>query len=261
MGLLNYITAHSMDEDYAQVAERSAPRERAGAARSGLAALLVLGLFGLLVATAAVQTSRTASVSADAHDSLVRQIQGRTAQLDRQRAVVAKTRSQIAVLQERYLQTTGEGRAVQTTLRRLGVSAGSLAVRGPGVRVVVDDSDSGKWRVLDKDLQRLVNGLWQSGAEAISINGQRLSNLSAIRVAGSAITVNFKRLSPPYQVLAIGNRNQIPARFVETAGGSYWLDIRSLYGLKFTMSPEESLKLPAADHLSLRHAETLEPPL
>ena len=47
--------------------------------------------------------------------------------------------------------------------------------------------------MLDPDLQKLVNGLWAAGAEAISINGQRLTNLSAIREAGEAITVNSGR--------------------------------------------------------------------
>ena len=60
--------------------------------------------------------------------------------------------------------------------------------------MVVDDAPDttdDKQRVLDLDLQKLVNGLWQVGAEAISINGQRLTSLSAIRDAGSSITVNF----------------------------------------------------------------------
>lgn len=92
-------------------------------------------------------------------------------------------------------------------------------MHGPGVKLVVDDakdteqggggpressgfSDTG--RVRDRDMQRVVNGLWESGAEAVSINGQRLTSLSAIRAAGDAILVDNKPLVPPYTVLAVG---------------------------------------------------------
>ena len=56
--------------------------------------------------------------------------------------------------------------------------------------------------VLDPDLQKLVNGLWQAGAEAISINGQRLTSLSAIRVAGDADHRQLPSLTRPYIVAA-----------------------------------------------------------
>ena len=67
--------------------------------------------------------------------------------------------------------------------------------------------------MLDIDLQILVNGLWESGAEAISINGHRLSNLTAIRGAGDAITVDYRSLTRPYQIEAIGDPRTLPASF------------------------------------------------
>ena len=67
--------------------------------------------------------------------------------------------------------------------------------------------------VLDTDLQRLVNGLWEAGAEAISLNGQRLTNLSTIRQAGGAITTNGRSLRPPYVLSVIGDKDTLPATF------------------------------------------------
>lgn len=105
----------------------------------------------------------------------------------------------------------------------MGILSGAVAVRGPGVKLVVNDakeatqggdgnpretsgfSDTG--RVRDRDMQRVINGLWESGAEAVSINGQRLTALSAIRAAGDAILVDNKPLVPPYTVLAVGTAN------------------------------------------------------
>lgn len=261
MGLLDYVTSHSMDEDYAHVSGRKPAGGASKQPQAGLAALVILGLFGLLVATAAVQHSRTETVSESGRSEIITQIKARSAQVDSRRARIVEMRDEITTLETQFLETTNEGRALSTQLSRLGVRAGSTAVTGPGVRTVVDDAPdaiSEQQQVLDKDLQKLVNALWESGAEAISINGQRLTTLSAIRHAGSAITVNFRSLSRPYVVSAIGNPDAIPARFVETQDGSAWLDLEAAYGLQFDMTSEESLTLPAANRLDLRHATTPE---
>ncbi len=262
MGLLNYITAHSLDEDYAHVSQRdgvSSPEPKHP--RAGLAALVILGLFGLLVATAAVQTSRNAVDAADGNKQLATQITARSAQVDARRNRITLLREEVDQLNTQFLQTTTLGRQLATRLSNLGVSTGSAAVTGPGVRVVVDDNPnatSSTQRVLDKDLQKLANALWQSGAEAISVNGHRLTNLGAIRQGGSAITVNGRSVSGPYTILAVGDRDSMPARFVETSHGSAWLDYQTTYGLEFDMTTEASLNLPAANGLILRYARTPE---
>lgn len=265
MPLLDYVTSHSMDADYAHVAERADGRPEPASTRRGVAALVVMGLFGALVATAAVQTARNAGDSAAGRDSLVAQIKQRSTQVDARRERINNLREENAALESLFLDTTSQGRALSARLDRLGVLSGATAVTGPGVKVVVDDAPdaiSDKQRVLDEDLQKLVNALWASGAEAISINGQRLSNLSAIRFAGSAITVNFVSLSRPYTVLAVGDPDTMPARFVDTEHGRDWLDLHAVYGLEFDMSAEDSMTLPAAPtrRLSLRNATQGETP-
>jgi uncharacterized protein YlxW (UPF0749 family) len=133
-------------------------------------------------------------------------------------------------------------------------------VRGPGVRVVADDArgaDSARNQVLDTDLQRLVNGLWAAGAEAIALNGQRLTNLSTIRLAGGAITVNARSLRRPYVVSVIGNQDTLPARFAETSSGQAWLDLQREVGLRLNITPVSSLRLPGTE-VSLRYANQQE---
>lgn len=267
MPLLDYITSHSMDEDYAHVAQRAdADKDKpTQQVRPGLAALIVMGLFGVLVATAAVQTARNAEEESGSRDSLVTQVKARTAQVDARRARVANLRQEIESLQTLYLETTGQGRLLTARLDRLGIASGALPVTGPGVKVVVDDAPGAVGpveQVLDEDLQKLVNALWASGAEAISVNGHRLSNLSAIRSAGQAITVNYVSLSRPYTVLAVGNPDTMPARFVETEHGRDWFDLHAVNRLEFTMTEEESLRLPAAPNrrLALIHAKQGETP-
>lgn len=257
MGLLNYITATSLDEDYAYVSQR---RGSAGPARRtspGTVGLVALALFGVLVATAAVQTSRTADESASSRESLVQQVNARKAQLAAQQTTVVGLRRQVTALQNSNLDATNQGRALLTQLDGLGLSAARVPVTGEGIRVIVDDAEgatSDKQTVLDQDLQKLVNGLWLVGAEAISINGHRLTNLTAIREAGSAITVNFRSLSRPYTVSAIGNKNQLGAKLLDTEGGRTWLTLRASFGLRFDVSSEDSLSLPAGPARTLRFA-------
>ena len=81
-------------------------------------------------------------------------------------------------------------------------------------------------------MQRVVNGLWESGAEAVSINGQRLTALSAIRAAGDAILVDNKPLVPPYTVLAVGDGQRLSTRFQDSADGLYLHALQENYGIR-----------------------------
>jgi uncharacterized protein YlxW (UPF0749 family) len=258
MGLLNYLTATSLDEDYAHVSQQrrdagdDGPRRR----RPGRAGLVALALFGVLVATAGVQTARNAEESETSRESLVAQVTARSAQLDRERSVTRSRWREIATLREAQLADTTQGRSVQSRLDRLGVLTGAVPARGPGVEVVVDDAPgarSAKFQVQGQDLQKLANGLWAVGAEAVAVNGQRLTNLSAIRDAGSAVTVNYVSLSRPYTVSAIGDPKRMGADLLDTSGGQAWATLQS-FGLQFDVNTKDDMLLPAAKRVTLRYA-------
>lgn len=268
MGLLNYVTAHSLDEDYELVARHRQARGAAepdGAPGRGLRrhALAVVGLllFGSMVGIAAVQASRSEPVAQQSQDSLVQQVRDLRADVADARAVAAGLRNELDAARNDALQASAQGRELSARLDRLSDAAGGTALTGPGLRVVVDDGPADAEEpqvVLDTDLQKLVNGLWTSGAEAVAVNGQRITSLSAIRIAGDAITVNYRSLSRPYVVTALGDPGDLAARFVESEGGTWWLNLKSIYDLEFTMTTEEELTVPAAPEISLRHARLLE---
>src|SRR5262249_21714500 len=153
---------------------------------------------------------------------------------------------------------------------QVALLAGATAVTGPGIQVKVDDakeassggggnprttsgfSDTG--RVRDRDMQRVVNGLWASGAQAISVNRQRLTALSAIRAAGDAILVDNRPLVPPYTISAIGNPQHLSTSFQDSADGQYLHVLHENYGIRVSISQEEKLSLPAAPSLIIRYA-------
>jgi uncharacterized protein YlxW (UPF0749 family) len=259
MGLLDYVTAHSLDEDYAHAARhRSAAADAvARGARRRLPTLVALVVFGALVTTAGVQTARNEPVRQSSRESLLAQVEDRRDELAEARQQIDVLEGAVEEARGQLLETTRAGRTLSDQVETLGLLSGTEPATGPGVRIVVDDSAGAaetRQVVLDTDLQLLVNGLWVSGAEAVAINGQRLTNLSSIRVAGNAITVNLQSLARPYVVEALGDPNQLAARFVESEGGTWWLNLKAVYDLKFSMSNEESLTVPAAPTPTLRHA-------
>jgi uncharacterized protein YlxW (UPF0749 family) len=262
MGLLPYLTAHAVDEDYAEVAARRKVASVESPRRPiGLAGAIALAVFATLAVTAAVQTSRDSVSQERERRALVEQVKERKAALDDDRGRVARLRTDTNRLEAEQARNTHDSAAILAELNVLRLRAGTSAVRGPGVEILVDDAknpETDRQRVLDIDLQKIVNGLWRAGAEAISINGHRLTALSAIRHGGEGITVNFQGLARPYRILAIGDQLNLPFRFQKTTSGQTWLDVQRQMGLRFDIRAQASLRLPAADLPTFRFAETPE---
>ncbi len=266
MGLLPYLNTHALDEDYALAAERrTASPEGTGSARRrrfGRRSAVVLAVFALLAMTAAVQTSRASDSEESGRRALIEQVKVRRATVAEQRTAIEALVQENRRLENDLLRSTGAARAVLDQRDLLRLRSGTSVATGPGVEVVVDDAlaaEDDRNKVLDSDLQKLVNGLWRAGAEAISINGERLTVLSAIRHAGSAITVNYTSLSRPYRILAIGDPATLPRRFAATTSGQAWLDLQGEVGLLFSMRTRDFLRLPAADLPTLRHVVRSDP--
>lgn len=257
MGLLEYLGTHTLDEDYEFVSERRATEHGAPLKRRiGVMGAVVMAVFATLVVTAAVQTSRNSVADERSRRELVQQVSSARAVLEAERLHVTRLRRETKTLESRQLRGDASAQGLLQSLEQLRLMTGVAAAQGPGVRVVADNAPgatSARNQVLDSDLQRLVNGLWAAGAEAVAINGQRLTNLSTIRLAGGAITVNSRSLRRPYVVTAIGNPDTLPARFAETSSGQAWLDLAREVGLRLKITTDDDLRLPAAE-VSLRYA-------
>jgi uncharacterized protein YlxW (UPF0749 family) len=231
-----------------------------------LAAGLVM--IGLLLATAALQVRDRAPAAAQARDALTGEIDQRTATADRLEVDLQELRASVAAAREDALGLTSTGSELAATLARLEAVTGAGAVQGPGLVVHLEDAadadaeggtdprageSSTEGRVTDRDLQTIVNEIWAAGAEAVAINGQRLTSLSAIRSAGEAILVDFRPLSPPYDLIAVGDSDTMQSRLIDGFGGSYLQVLRN-YGIDYTVKTRDSVRLPAAAGLPVRYA-------
>lgn len=253
MDLLNEIIRHPVDPDYAAAADR--PRL---SGRRRWAMTLVVIMIGSMLAVSTLQTTRSAPALETERRELISRIHAAEAEQDQLRSRVASLATEIADLRSAALGADGTTRDREATIARLETAAGGRAVKGPGVVIVVDDAPKSRGdardRVLDTDLQMLANGLWAAGAEAIDINGHRLSDLTAIRSAGDAITVDYRSLTRPYRVQAIGDRHSLEARFVESSGGAWWNELAENRRMRYEIRTEASVVLPADPSMVLRHA-------
>ncbi|GGL11788.1 membrane protein [Streptomyces flaveus] len=269
MSLLTNVMDHSLDEGYAEAAARKKAENAGGMpktlrAKLGLAAGLVLA--ALVVTVGAAQARIAAPVVAKEREELIDRIDRETAVADKIEDSVDELRDDVSARQREALKKHGGDRG-----ELVGILSGAVEVHGPGVKLVVDDakeadqsgdsdaretsgfSDTG--RVRDRDLQRVVNGLWASGAEAVSINGQRLTALSAIRAAGDAILVDNKPLVPPYTVLTVGDGKRLSSEFQSSADGLYLQALHENFGIRTALSVEDDVQLPAAPSVIVRTAE------
>jgi uncharacterized protein YlxW (UPF0749 family) len=252
MDLLNQIIRQPMDPDYAFAAVGNASPQ--GRWKLGVLAMII----GALFAVAALQTTRAAPALQSERSELISRVQTAEREQDELRARVTSLTEDIATLRTAALGDDDAARLVEAQISTLDPVVGNTAVTGPGVVIVVDDSPSAaadaRDRVLDIDLQVLANGLWEGGAEAISINGHRLSNLTAIRSAGDAITVDYRSLTRPYRVEAIGDMRTLQARFVESSAGAWWNDLAQNRRMRYEISDVKQLDLAADPGIVLRHA-------
>ncbi|WP_106982493.1 DUF881 domain-containing protein [Streptomyces megasporus] len=269
MSLLTNVMEHSLDDGYAEAAARRGAEGRSGLPRTlraklGLAAGLVLA--ALVVTLGAAQARYEAPTDARERQELIDRIEDGSRDADDLQRNVDDLREEVAAMQRKALQEHGGDRSELVALL-----AGAVPVEGPGIKLVVDDAeDAGQsgasgprqstsfadtGRVRDRDLQRVVNGLWESGAEAISVNGQRLTALSAIRAAGDAILVDNKPLVPPYTLLAIGDGERLSGEFQNSSDGRYLDVLQDDYGIRTRISVQDRVRLPAAPSLTVRTAE------
>jgi uncharacterized protein YlxW (UPF0749 family) len=282
--LLDQVLAETLDPAYAQAAEARAARAagpggegprpgRLGRYRGRLLVAATLLVAGLLASVTYNEAAAGAQGREQARQALRDDIQEESdtaedlvAQLEDLTAQVSRTRQQA-------LEASAVGQRALDRLAAAEQGAAVEAVTGPGLQVTMDnappaaDSDpvGGSVEVAqagvvqDGDLQLVVNALWASGAEAISIDGQRIGATTAIRQAGQAILVDLHPVTTPYEVSAIGDPQQLSNAFLHTPEATLLAGLSRDYGLVFEFARVDDLELPAGTSAELRWARPLTP--
>jgi uncharacterized protein YlxW (UPF0749 family) len=223
---------------------------------------------GFLLALAWVHTHRGAPAAAKVHDRLVGQVRAA------ERTAADLTRTETRVTDEldklRTAALSGSSQLVRR-LQSAQLSAGAVPAQGSGIEVrlaepTVATQPSGEpgrggrtplttsHILIDRDVRSVVNQLWASGAEAVAVNGIRLTPTSAIRFAGDAVLVDFQPIASPYVVDAIGNADALITGFAASDVASRYQTLASARGIGFSFVEKRKLTMPGSPVTGLRYA-------
>lgn len=269
--VLTALIRDPLDPGYAAAAARRGPNGSGDVRWQRAIAASGAFVIGIVLVVAYSHENRGAPRRAALHGELVTQVQAAERVNDDLEARAQKLAEDVRKARDA---ANPAGPDAAAALANLEISAGALAVTGPGLVVSLADSSAprddptGGGRsgvpgsyptglIGDRELRSVVNTLWAGGAEAIAINGVRLTVTSAIRFAGEVVLVDFRPITSPYRVEAVGDPEGLAVTFADSAVASALRTLDAVGQLDFTFGAKRTLELPAAAVGAPRYAHRL----
>ena len=264
LSLLQRLVDDAMDPGYREASQRSEPKPVGR--RDSVAIGVLLFALAILVVAAVIQVRAGAPSDGRTRADLATRVETATVTLAAEEDRVAALREQVDQLGQAGLTGSDSDRALSEEASTLAAAVGGDEVSGPGVEVTLTDgppSPAGEGgpdlaRVLDTDVQLTVNGLFAAGAQAVSVNGQRVTVLSPIRSAGEAVLVGFRPLTPPYVISAVGPES-LASEFAGSSARTELAGLEASYGIGVDVRESDELIVPGRADLQLRYAHADSP--
>ncbi|WP_314129705.1 DUF881 domain-containing protein [Schaalia odontolytica] len=244
MSLLNSLLANPLDAGYEHFHADRGSRPASVIGTIGVFAVAVALGFASIVATSSLRAP-----ASDVKSDLKAQASERT-------NAVEALNNDVQSLGRAIEQYSGTGPTAASNPAQDLVTA-TTPVVGPGITVTLTDRGGpgkGSGAVRDQDLAMVVNALWAAGADAVSINGQRVGPDTFVRTAGSVILVNVTPVSSPYEVSAIGDANALSVALVRGATGDYLSAAQSVTGMTVSSKVSDHLQMEALTLTDSRYA-------
>ncbi len=139
---------------------------------------------------------------------------------------------------------------MKTDLENFMIASGAMKVKGAGVEIVIDDGtrelflgeDINNLLVHDSDINMIINELKRCGAEAISVNGQRITPYSAISCSGYTVRINGEVYARPFKIKAIGDGKRMAATLI--GAGGYGASLKE-WGIQFEVRTKDDIVIDA----------------
>jgi uncharacterized protein YlxW (UPF0749 family) len=202
--------------------------------------VLVCIVLGFLLATSFnTQKKNSGALNTPRKKDLISSVHELEKQRDQLKNQIESNRDQISKYEKRAAENQGIQTAFSKELEKVRLVAGLTDVKGSGLIITLadnpkypQDDDPNNYVIHDYDIRIAVNSLWAGGAEAVSVNDQRLISTSSVRCAGSTILLNANRLVTPYTIKAVGN----PARMLDAINDDensrrLFNEVKTYYGL------------------------------
>lgn len=221
--------------------------------RAGVSVMLVLALAGLLfTANARLARSGEGRHTENVTELVRGEIEAATQRVEDLQTEVDARRAEVEQLVDSRSDAIDTGDPVVAA--RTGVAAGATAVTGPGVVVVLDDAPANSQYGADvrpdslvvhqQDLEAVINALWAGGAEAMTLQDQRVLSTTAFRCVGNVLSLHGRVYSPPYQVQAIGDPDRLLAALEASSQIQVYQEWVEAVGLGWSATTSDRLSLP-----------------
>lgn len=269
--LLRSLLSDHLDPGYqaaADAREQGKPRKRWQSWAWQIAGALLIALVFVVAVAQAKSTAPGVRETQHVLSGSVRSAEATVADVaDRRDALAAEVDTE----QRQRLEGDARGQQLLGELDVSNLAAAATPVIGPGLEITVTDpgmtldlSDVSKERVpgsqqviLDRDLQQVVNSLWVSAAEAVSVGGVRIGPNVTIRQAGGSILVDNQPISSPYVILAVGPPHAMQDVFDRSPGLQRLRLLETSYGVGVKVSTSEALTLPASPIRDINFAKEI----
>lgn len=190
-------------------------------------------------------------------------------QQDELKARILELRAEIGAVEGASVGSAATVKALNDELERARIAAGLIPLAGTGMvlrledslQPVAPDANESEYLVASRDIRTVVDELWLAGAEAIAVNGERVTATSSFIDIGPSVLVNSAYLAPPYQITALGPPG-LYDRLVASPGFVDFVRARGQgYGIRLSFAEPPSVDMPAfAGTVSLRYARPVPSP-
>ena len=240
-------------------APRHQPHHRSAGRRGSVAVGVVLALAGLLF-TANAHLAQT--TNARGGQDLAGLVEREGVRVDQLAAEVDALRVRVGALTDQQ-NTTGPV-ADPEQQAQTEFAAGVVAVQGPGLTVQLSDASAASGHAFNsapddllvhqQDVQAVVDALWAGGAEAMSIQDQRVTATTAVRCVGNVLQLQGHTYSPPYVIKAIGDQRSLSKALSDSPDIRTYLRYVDSVGLGWSVTKETNLLMQAGVAFDLQYA-------
>lgn len=211
-----------------------------------LTSFVLLALIGIGFGTIAVLVNKTQPSVDQTRNQLISRVQEVSTRVENLEVSNQKLLTNLNKLTGQLLE--GEGLEVRRDVKTQSTVAGLAGAKGPGVVLTLTEqgsTDEPTDLVMDSDVMVIVNGLWQSGATAIDVNGIAISGRTSIRNAGNAVLIDYTPVTSPFKIRAVGG-TALFETFQRTEAW-YWLeDLKQNYPIAIEVREWATVKVAKA---------------
>lgn len=216
------------------------------------ASVIVMALAGLMMTTAATN-SRGHDLRPERDTDMATLVRSQASHNAALQKEAAGLRAQVEDLSKAN-QTPGVTSSVISSASALAPSVGLETVSGKALRVTLDDAplsenpdgvDANMLVVHQQDIQMVVNTLWSGGAEAMTIQGQRVISTTAVKCVGNTVVLHGVAYAPPYVIEAIGDLNAMQKALDTSEAVRIYKEYVSAYQLGWSVERAGQVTMPA----------------